>query len=185
MRRFDAPATKTQLWVSAQYRRLFADAWRRPEIVSKMTQRFVRTHSDGWCMDRDSLLADNEDDLDAQERELRKDIIMVLRARAIYSRDELEDIMAALQRLGVKNTRHLQHIRIEDLTNQGVPVVTSRILLGTFGDKDGTAKGTEDGSPNGEPIGSWGKIWAIVTHPAVVAVLTIAVGLLRVFVLKV
>ncbi|XP_077545571.1 uncharacterized protein LOC144158528 [Haemaphysalis longicornis] len=148
-----------------------------------MTQKFVHLPHNGWGLEHESLLEDNQEVLDTQERKLRTDILKVLRADAEYSRDEFEDVIEALQRLGVKNTRHFKHLQIEDLTGQGVPVVTARKLMDVFGDN--TPKGTEDASQKKEPMSCWEKILAVVTNPTVLQVLGfVAEHLIRKFVFK-
>lgn len=150
-----------------------------------MTQRYAGATSVTRAREHESSFGESEDEKETSERELKSQVKNALRDEAAYRRDEFEDIVTVLQKLGVTNIRHFKHVQIEDLIAGGLPLVTSRILMSKFGDKDGNANKKEYGEQRKQERiqrkSCWKHLMQFLDHYIVRALASLGFGTLEAY----
>ncbi|XP_077553931.1 uncharacterized protein LOC144168816 isoform X2 [Haemaphysalis longicornis] len=147
-----------------------------------MAQRYAQGTSGTQARHYEASFAESEDETDTQERELRSQVQMTLRNEAAYHRDQFEDIMTALQRLGVRSIAHFKYLQKEDLIAQGIPLVAALILIRKFGDEDRNANSKkDDSSQEVKSKSGWEKFMEFLDHRVVQTVVSFGLDILKLF----
>lgn len=144
-----------------------------------MTQRYAEGTSGTKARHCEDSFAESEDETDTQERVLRSQVEKALRDEAAFHRDDFEDIMTALQRLGVRSSANFKYLQIVDLMAEGIPLVASKILIRKFGVEDCNAnRKKDDCSQVVKRNRIWKKVMEFLGHPVVQTVVSFGLNIL-------